>query len=101
MMKPYACDSCSYSSNYNYDLTRHKKIHFPETYSNSRIERNQSISTSGYPVQAINLSNHINVPQCSPNQDINIQPPHSQSSYIVPSSSSNKKKKIPVITCYT
>ena len=61
MMKRYTCDSCSYSSNYNYDLKRHKKIH---SYSNSRIEKNQSISTSGYPVQAMNLSNHINVPQC-------------------------------------
>ena len=96
MMKPYACDSCSYSSNYKYDLKRHQKVHFPETYSNSRIEKNQSISTSGYPVQAINLSNHINVPQCTPNQVINIQPPHFQSSYINPSTS-NKKKKMPII----
>ena len=96
MMKPYACDSCSYSSNYKYDLKRHQKVHYPETYSNSRIEKNQSISTSGYPVQAMNLSNHVNVPQCPPNQVINIQPPHS---HINPSSSSNnnKKKKIPVI----
>ena len=94
MMKPYACDRCSYSSNYKHDLKRHQKVHFPETYSNSRIEKNQSISTSGYPVQAMNLSNHINVPQCAPNQVINIQPPHS---YINPSTSSNKKKKIPVI----
>ena len=94
MMKPYACDRCSYSSNYKYDLKRHQKVHFPETFSNSRIEKNQSISTSGYPVQAMNLSNHINVPQCTPNQVINIQPPHS---YINPSTSSNKKKKIPVI----
>ena len=96
MMKPYACDSCSYSSNYKYDLKRHQKVHFPETYSNSRIEKNQSISTSGYPVQAMNLSNHINVPQCTPNQVINIQPPHFQSSYINPSTS-NKKKKMPII----
>ena len=94
MMKPYACDRCSYSSNYKHDLKRHQKVHFPEAYSNSRIEKNQSISTSGYPVQAMNLSNHINVPQCTPNQVINIQPPHS---YINPSTSSNKKKKIPVI----
>ena len=96
MMKPYACDSCSYSSNYKYDLKRHQKVHYPETYSNSRIEKNQSISTSGYPVQAMNLSNHVNVPQCPPNQVINIQPPHS---HINPSSSNNnkKKKKIPVI----
>ena len=93
-MKPYACDRCSYSSNYKYDLKRHQKVHFPETFSNSRIEKNQSISTSGYPVQAMNLSNHINVPQCTPNQVINIQPPHS---YINPSTSSSKKKKIPVI----
>ena len=96
MMKPYACDSCSYSSNYKYDLKRHQKVHFPETYSNSRIEKNQSISSSGYPVQAMNLSNHINVPQCTPNQVINIQPPHFQSSYINPSTS-NKKKKMPII----
>ena len=85
-MKPHACNQCNYSSNYKHDLKRHQKVHFQETFPNSRIDKEQFISSNGYPVQAMNLSNNINLPECAPNQVINIQPPHSshQNSLISP-----------------
>ena len=76
-MKPYACTQCNYTSNYKHDLKRHQKVHFREAFPNSRNDKQQFISSNGYPVQAMNLSNNINVPECPPNQVINIQPPQS------------------------
>ena len=97
-MKPHACDQCDYRSNYKHDLKRHQKVHSTQSYSKSRDDNQQYISTSGFPVQALNLSNNINVPHATPNQVINIQPPPIHSPHTKPLISPIEvKKKKPVI----
>ena len=88
-MKPFACNYCEYSSNYKHDLKRHLKRHNIQPQINpseqtqinpseqwSQQQQQQNITSGGYPVQALNLSNNVNIPKCPPNQVINIHPPN-------------------------
>ena len=47
MMRPFACDSCSYTTNNKHDLKKASKVHFPDTYSKfseTLISRNYKIN---------------------------------------------------------
>ena len=100
-MKPFACNYCEYSSNYKHDLKRHLKRHINQPHMNQQIpeqvSEHQSISSGGYPVQALNLSNNINIPKCPPNQVINIEAPTSQPYLPQHHSPHQPIKKIPTI----
>ena len=83
-MKPFACDQCTYSSNYNHDLRRHKRTHDASKLAWSQTPRgNHDASklppsggtqqtTLGGGGQALNLSNNINIPPQPTHQVINI-----------------------------
>ena len=89
-MKPFACNYCEYSSNYKHDLKRHLKRHNiqpqinpseqtqinPSEQWSQQQQQHQNITSGGYPVQALNLSNNVNIPKCPPNQVINIHSPN-------------------------
>ena len=66
----YQCDFCSFRSNYKYNVNRHIK-----TVHQTSNDETSITQIPGGPVQALNLSNNINVPDCPPSQVINIQPP--------------------------
>ena len=71
----FQCSRCNYSSNYSHNLKRHMKTHYSQP-SQQPLQQGQGVTTGGgYPVQALNVANHVNVPQCPPQQVINIQPP--------------------------
>ena len=81
-MKPFACTYCEYSSNYAHNLKRHLLRHGLQqsNLKDQRVEEQQSTSneqqqiSSGYPTQALNLSNNIQIPPTT-KQIINIHPP--------------------------
>ena len=85
-MKPFACDQCTYSTNYNHDLRRHKRTHGASklawlqtpggNHAASKLPQpgGTQQTTLGGGGQALNLSNNINVPPQPTHQVINIQP---------------------------
>ena len=97
-MHPYSCNFCHYSSAYKHNYERHLKIHNRGSEEENNQPRNnhprnnqpknnharndyhqqqQVHNVSGYPVQALNLANNIQIPPPSTtNQIINIQPPN-------------------------
>ena len=79
-MKPFSCSTCNNFSSKKYpnNLTRHMKfIHTnPAPTHLQPLQHGQGVTTGGgYPAQTLNVANHVNVPQCVPQQVINIQPP--------------------------
>ena len=93
-MKPFACEYCSYSSNYKHDLKRHQKTHQNHDDQQNITQHEQQINSShtvGYPVQALNLANNIQVPATT-KQIINIQPPSTTTT--TPHITTNVKKPI-------
>jgi hypothetical protein len=86
-MKEFACEYCNYSSNYKHDLKRHSKIHQNHEPSQQQHHEppqqhhEQWINTKhGYPVQALNVANNIQVPPTA-KQIINIQSPSTTAAY--------------------
>ena len=85
-MKPFACDQCTYSTNYNHDLRRHKRTHGASklawlqtpggNHGASKLPQpgGTQQTTLGGGGQALNLSNNINIPPQPTHQVINIQP---------------------------
>ena len=83
-MNQFTCNVCNFSSNYKYNLKRHLLTHNKKLSTtvnehslnviNQPNDQQQLINTSPYPVQALNLSNNVQIPP-STKQIINIQPP--------------------------
>ena len=83
---------CNYTSNYNYNVKRHRLIHNKKNQSDTQNDDTQSINQSStsknqvinspYPVQAINLANNVQIPPTT-KQIINIQPPTNISTSII------------------
>ena len=92
-MKSFTCNYCAFSSEYKYNLERHlKKVH--KTHVSSQIQPStlegpysstlegpyssmaplppSTQQINGYPGQALNLSNNINIPPQPSHQVINI-----------------------------
>ena len=90
---PFTCTYCEYSSNYAHNLKRHLLRHGMQqtNLKEQRVEGEHSSSNeqqqqiiSGYPTQALNLSNNIQIPPTTTKQIINIHPPNNTTSFKKP-----------------